>query len=518
MKYVIMLIALITFYSCSSPNSNKVQVNTQSGIIEGVYDTTNNVYKYLGVPYAKPPVGNLRWKAPQTMEPWQGVKETKKFGNSPVQINVYGDMVYRSDTISEDCLYLNVWVPKEKSDEPFPVLVYFYGGGYLAGCGSEGRYDGATMAKKGIIAITVNYRLNIFGFFSHPELSKESEYGASGNYGLIDQAFALKWVKDNITAFGGNANKITIAGESAGSISVSSHMASPLSKHLISGAIGQSGAAVNPTLAPVSKDSAEQLSIDFMKKAGYSNFTEFRKLNTRQLFDLYLKSDNFRFPTIVDGYFFTKSLPEVFSAGEQAQVPLMAGWTSAELPGMIFMQGLSYSKENFINKVKEAYPENFAEVLELYPHNTEKEIEQSATQLTSDRFIVYSTWKWLQLHNINSEQPVYRYLFSQIRPGNDDFKPIGASHASDIEYFMGNLHLNKVINYTSDDYKVANEVSEFVANFVKTGNPNGLNLPEWKTFDASIDDAWLMNIHKNSLLEKAKNDNRFYFHDGFYIK
>lgn len=510
-------LAIVLMLSCSNVKentNNNLQVKTQAGIIEGTYDTVLNVYKYLGVPYAKPPVDDLRWKAPQPIEPWQGIKETKKFGNSPVQINVYGDMVYRSDTISEDCLYLNVWVPEQKQEEPYPVLVYFYGGGYLAGCGSEGRYDGAKMAQKGIIAITVNYRLNIFGFFAHPELSNESAYGASGNYGLLDQAFALQWVKNNITAFGGNPDKITIAGESAGSISVSSHMVSPLSKNLITGAIGQSGAAIKPTLEPVHLDSAHQKGLEFMHKVGYSDFSELRKLNTKELFDLYLTTDNFRFPSVIDNYFFTETPTLTLSKGLQAKVPLMAGWTSAELPGVVFMQGMSYTKDNFIAKVKEAYPDNYSEVLALYKHETKEEVELSATQLTSDRFIVFSTWKWQQEH-LKTNQPVYRYIFSRVRPTNGPFKPIGAPHASDIEYFMGNLYLNNVINWKPEDYKVADLTSAYVANFIKTGNPNGEGLPEWKAATLENKHNYIMDINLSPGLNILDNS-RFIFHDKYY--
>lgn len=245
-----LLLSLAVVFNCillafsQSDNSMPVQTILKNGVIEGNYNVTNGISTYFRIPFAKPPVGELRWKAPVPAEKWTGVKMTKKFGPRPVQGLVFGDMNSWSDGVSEDCLYLNVWTPAKRNSKDLPVLVYFYGGGFVAGDASEPRYNGESMAKEGVVVVTVNYRLGIFGFLAHPELSAEAPYKASGNYGLLDQAFALQWVKDNIAAFGGNPNRVTIAGESAGSISVSYHMASPLAKNLIHGAIGESGAEI----------------------------------------------------------------------------------------------------------------------------------------------------------------------------------------------------------------------------------------------------------------------------------
>ena len=331
-----------------------VQTSIEHGVIEGLYNTRTELSEYFGIPFAKPPVGDLRWRAPQPLSAWQGVLNTKSFGPRPVQAIVFGDMNSRSAGLSEDCLYLNVWTPAKRNVSKLPVLVYYYGGGFVAGDGSEPRYDGASMAKKGIVVVTVNYRLNIFGFLAHPELSKEASYNASGNYGLLDQVSALEWVQKNIAAFGGDPTRVTIAGESAGSIAVSGLMASPLSKKLIAGAIGESGAGINPTLAPVPLAEAEKIGYDFAKSAGYVTLAQLRALSTKEVYDLYTESKRFGFPTVVDGYFFPKTLPQIFNASEQAQVPLLLGWNSAEIPGMAFMQGLPYTEENFVKKIKEA--------------------------------------------------------------------------------------------------------------------------------------------------------------------
>lgn len=518
-------------------NSFAVQTTIENGIIEGNYDTKSGIQTYFGVPFAKPPVGNLRWKAPQPLENWKGVKETKKFSARPMQTVVFGDMNSRSEGVSEDCLYLNVWTPAKRNTKDLPVLVYFFGGGFVAGDASEPRYDGEAMAKKGIVAVTVNYRLNIFGFFSHPELSAEAPYKASGNYGLLDQAAALKWVQKNIAAFGGDPKKVTIAGESAGSISVSAQMASPLSRGLIAGAIGESGAGINPTLAPVPLAEAEKVGAEFAKNAGYPTLAQLRKLSTREIYEIYNESKRFGFPTVIDGYFYPKTIPQVFAAKEQAQVPLLLGWNSAEIPGQAFMFGQPYKDEAYISRVKKEYPNDFEEVLKLYPHGSEKEIELSATALASDRFISYSTWKWFDLHRNNSSQPVYRYLYSKLRPGLVDQtmasglaggtvkkdgntpkapEPVGAPHACEIEYCMGNLHLVKEYAWTADDYKVSETMMNYFANFIKTGNPNGAKLPEWPAAKAGDTTPPVMILNTESKAVNAKDDARYLFLDKAY--
>lgn len=517
-------------------NSFRVQLTIENGIIEGNYDTHSGIQKYFGIPFAKPPVGDRRWKEPQPLDNWEGVKETKKFGPRPIQTDVFGDMVSRSDGVSEDCLYLNVWTPAKRNTEGLPVLVYFYGGGFVAGDASEYRYDGESMAKKGIVTVTVNYRLNVFGFLAHPDLSAESPYEASGNYGLLDQHAALKWVNKNIAAFGGDPDRVTIAGESAGSISVSMQMASPLSKILVHGAIGESGAGIKPTLPPVPLEEAEKTGLEFVEKAGYTNFSEFRALSTREVYEIYNESKRFGFPIVIDGYFLTKNLPEIFNSGEQAQIPLLLGWNSAEIPGGAFMMGKPYTKENFITAVKKEYPQKSDEVLKLYPYGSETEIEISATALASDRFIAYSTWKWFDLHRKNSDKPVYRYLYSKLRPplvdknlvsglaggtsrGDTKFKipePIGAPHACEIEYCMGNLHLIKEYAWTPEDYKVSETMQKYFANFIKTGNPNGTGLPEWPSAAPEDKNPSVMIIDVESKNANAFDEARYEFLDKAY--
>lgn len=518
-------------------NAFSVQTTVENGVIEGNYDTKTGIQTYFGVPFAKPPVGELRWKAPQPADNWKGVKLTKQFSARPMQTVVFGDMNSRSNGVSEDCLYLNVWTPAKRNTKDLPVLVYFYGGGNVAGDASEPRYDGESMAKKGVVVVTCNYRLNIFGFLTHPELTAEAPYKASGNYGMLDQAAALKWVQKNIAAFGGDPKKVTIAGESAGSIGVSCQMASPLSRNLIAGAIGESGAGINPTMAPVPLAEGEKQGAEFLLKAGIKSIKELRGMSTREIYEIYNESRRFGFPIVIDNYFLTKTLPQVFAAKEQAQVPLLVGWNSAEIPGQAFMQGQPYKEENYVARVKKEYPTDFEEVLKLYPYGSEKEIELSATALAADRFISYSTWKWFDLHRNNSSQPVYRYLYSKLRPDLVDKslasglaggtvradanapkppKAVGAPHACEIEYAMGNLPLVKEYAWTADDFKVSDTMLNYFTNFVKTGNPNGDKLPNWKAAKAGESTPPVMILDAESRTESAKDDARYLFLDKAY--
>lgn len=534
----LLMCSVVKTINAQSNNYFAVQTNIKTGTVEGNYDSKTGIQLYLGIPFAKPPIGNLRWKAPQPADSWKGVKETKKFGPRPIQAIVFGDMNSRSNGLSEDCLYLNVWTPAKRNAASLPVLVYFYGGGFVAGDGSEPRYDGESMAKKGIVTVTVNYRLNIFGFFAHPQLSAEAPYKASGNYGLLDQQLALKWVQQNIASFGGDPKRVTIAGESAGSISVSYQMASPLSKDLIAGAIGESGAGINPTLAPVTLHEAEEKGESFAKKAGYNTLAELRKLSTRELFEVYNESKLFGFPVVIDQYFLPASLPEIFAAKKQAMVPLLLGWNSAEIPGMAFMYAPPpYTRENYIKRLKTEYPVDHEEVLKLYPGDSSRQIEFAATALASDRFISYSTWKWFDLHLNNSTNAVYRYEFGKIRPAlaNQQLasglaggtvkkdantvklpEPIGAAHASEIEYCMGNLHLNTEFAWTEADYKVSETMLNYFANFIINGNPNGSKLANWPAAKKGDTRPDIMIIDAETKSEKATDDDRYRFLDKGY--
>jgi len=463
------------------------RVKIANGTLEGT--SSKGIRSFKGIPFAAPPVGDLRWKPPQPVKNWKGVRKADQFGPRAMQRSIFGDMIFRASGTSEDCLYLNVWTPAKLAKEKLPVLVYFYGGGFVAGDGSEPRYDGESMARKGIVAVTVNYRLGIFGFFAHPELTKESPHHASGNYGLLDQYAALQWVQRNIAAFGGDPRRVTIAGESAGSISVSAQMASPLSKKLFAGAIGESGSILG-TLSAMPLEEAEQSSVKFAAGLGISeapSLAALRAMSAEQLLEATAKPGVPWFRPTVDGYFFPKPPPAIFAAGEQACVPLLAGSNSEESGYRGVLGRAEPTVENYRKALERLYPGKAEEVFRLYPAANETEVMDAAQDLAGDRFIALSTWKWINTATKTCNRPTYYYLYCRPRPAmkggsGKGPRPRGAVHSAEIEYALGNLDYNKVYAWTPDDYRVSKVMQEYFANFIKTGNPNGSGLPNWPEF------------------------------------
>ncbi|KAA6439836.1 carboxylesterase family protein [Dyadobacter flavalbus] len=533
-------VQLAGFALAQSGKSNAApQVKTNNGVVEGVVEQSG-IRSFKGIPFAQPPVGELRWKEPQPVKNWQDVRKTNKFGPRAMQNPVFGDMGFRSDGMSEDCLYLNVWTPAKSANEKLPVLVYYYGGGNIAGDGSEGRYDGESMAGKGIVTLTVNYRLGVFGFLSHPELTKESPNRTTGNYGYLDQNAALHWVKQNIAAFGGDPDRITIAGESAGSIAVSALMVSPLSKGLIAGAIGESGSLLG-TLPPVTLNEAEQFGLKFAEKVGVKSLSELRAVPAEKLLEFTDKPGSGRFMATIDGYFFPKQPLEMYAAGEQAHVPLLVGWNSEEMSSRALLGNEEPTVENYTKAVQKLYGENADKILKSYAVSSGANVEQVATDLAGDRFIGYSTWKWADLQSETGGKPVFRYYYSRPRPamaakmGNAvanlaggvtksaDPKPAqtalpkGAVHSAEIEYAMGNLSKNEVYSWTEEDHKVSRDMQNYFANFIKTGNPNGSGLPNWAPL-SNGKPAQYMQIDVNSRLQTEKNGDRYLLLDELNTK
>ena len=511
------------------------RVKTKNGEIEGTGAGANGVRAFKGIPFAAPPVGDLRFATPQAVKNWTGVKETKVFGPRCMQQALFGDMNFRSNGMNEDCLYLNVWTPAKTGREKLPVLVYFFGGGFQAGDGSEPRYDGESMAAKGIVALTVNYRLGVFGFFVHADLAKDSLHHATGNWALLDQNAALRWVRDNIAAFGGDPKRVTIAGESAGSIAVSAQMASPLSKDLIAGAIGESGSILGALpatpLAPAEENGAK-----FLTAAGVADIAGLRAMPADQLLALAGKQGMPRFGPVVDGYFFPEAPKAIFAAGKQADVPLLAGWNSEEQGARGVLGRDEPTRENFEKAVNRLYGENAKAVLAEWMPASDAEVLDTAAALASARFIAYSTWKWLDIAASTGHKPVYRYYYSRPRPkmrpemgdatpglaggvirgrGNGTPPPParGAVHSAEIEYAMGNLATNKVYDWTPDDYKVSQTMQEYFANFVKTGNPNGGKLPKWPALKAG-QPAGYMHIDVQTEAETEAHRGRYTVLDG----
>lgn len=549
-KIIVSMLAFVFALGTSAHEGPRVKV--AQGVLQGVDVSGIKIFK--GVPYATPPVGNLRWKAPQPLAGWDGVRMADDFGPDPMQEPIFGDMNFGAKRMSEDCLYLNVWTPAKTMQEKLPVLVYFNGGGLMAGSGSEPRYAGFNMARRGIVSITVNYREGIFGFFSHPELSKEASYKGSGNYGYMDQATALQWLKQNVAAFGGDPDRITIVGESAGSVSVSALMVSPMAKGTFAQAIGSSGGIVgllhsevdkkgNPYLTYSQLPSLKEVEaegVKTMKKIGCRNLKELRAMPAEEL----MKKAGVRGMSrgTVDGLFFTEQPEEVYKQGRQAHVPLLIGGTSKEAGIWSALLGGAPTLETVKARITPLFGDATDEMLRLYGFKGDADLfKEPGTLLGSDMFIATSTWRWGELHRTTTNCPVYRYQYCHPRPAMKqkglvanlaggtskatDNKPtgpvdefVGASHSADIEYAMGNLSTNNVFDWNADDYAVSGIFMNFYVNFVKTGNPNGLGLPDWPTANGK-NPVPVMKIDVNTRIETDPTmDRRYQLFDQVVFK
>jgi para-nitrobenzyl esterase len=479
--------ALAVVFFLSTGTFQTAQIRTTSGMVEGTTSTDGKIQIYKGIPYAAPPEGALRWKEPQPPQPWEGLRKATEFGPRCMQGRIYDDMVFRDAGPSEDCLYLNVWAPKTKGDMKLPVMVWIYGGGFRAGATSEPRQDGEHLAQKGVVVVSMNYRLGIFGFFSHPQLTAESPHHASGNYGLLDQAAALKWVHDNIVAFGGDPNNITIFGESAGSFAVSALMASPVSKGFVHAAIGESGAFFGKTPGAKPLAESERRDAIFAEEMSMRSIRDLRAVSAPRLLDAVLKATNiYRFEPNLDGYFMPASAPEIYAKGQQAHVPLMAGWNRDEDNYHAFFGAAPVTREDYQAKIRQRYGASTAEALKLFPGETEEQIRSSAGILSATDFIAFGTWKWIEMHYQSGAAPVFRYQFDQAPPGGEGADgataAVFAYHSAEIEFVFGTLD-SKKLPWRPEDYKLSELMSAYWTNFAKNGNPNGAGLPEWPRYE-----------------------------------
>ena len=492
------------------------RVKTHSGIVEGKVNSDSTVRIFRGIPFAAPPVGDLRWRPPQPVKPWKGVRQAVEFGPRCVQGRVFGDMVFRSREMSEDCLSLTVWAPARSQAKKLPVCVWFYGGGFAAGSGDEARYDGESFAKQGILVVNVNYRVGIFGFFAHSELSKESPHHASGNYGLLDQVTGLEWVQRNIAAFGGDPRKVTIGGESAGSLSVSALMASPLSRHLFQRAIGESGAFFGQVggRGPLSLAEAEKQGAMFATSAGKS-LAELRQMPAEDLLHQAAKVNNgFGFWPIVDGYFLPSPVPFIYAEGKQSHVPLLAGWNADEIRMAVLMAKEKPNAKTFTEQLRRQFGPHADAALKVYGASTDEEALRAVGDLASDQFIVFGTWKWIDVQAA-AGNPVYRYEFDRTVPIPEamkatGMKSFGSPHASELEYVFTMLDSKKA-DWQPDDYKVAKTMNAYWANFIKTSDPNGSGLAEWPQFGKTHE---VMHLNVTCQAKPEEHRDRYEFLDS----
>lgn len=516
----IKLALLIAFHSTTAFAQSPLQVKTDTGIVEG--KTQGAVREFLGIPYAAPPAGEHRWKAPAPPAAWTGVLKATEFGKHCMQAPIFGDMVFPDPGMSEDCLTLNVWTPAKDVNAKLPVMVWIYGGGLAAGATSEPRQNGAILTERGVVVVSMNYRLGIFGFFALPELMAESGQNAAGNYGLMDQLAALRWVKRNIAAFGGDPSNVTIFGESAGSFSVSLLMASPLAKGLFQKAIGESGGDFAGKLMPfvTAKESAAKDAEYARTGLGTDSLKELREMPADKLLEATSKPDLPRrvMGIVVDGYFLPKPAREIFAAHEQNDVPLLAGWNHDE--GSF---GVVSAKPPIdAARVKELAEKEFgaktAEFFKLYPADTDQMAVRSWEDFAGDRFIAYGTWKWLEMQATTSKKPVYRFRFD-LAPPRDPKQPegMGAYHSAEIEYVFGTLDWRIPTLWRPEDRAVSELMRKYWANFARSGDPNGPGLPNWPMYKPN-GGAEVMYLNATSKAEKDPQRARYLFLESVWDK
>jgi para-nitrobenzyl esterase len=464
--------------------ADSLVVKTEDGKVHGKLINNNLVRAYQGIPYAAPPVGDLRWKAPQPAAKWRGELDATKYGHHCAQNHVFDDMIFQDsatpeDRGSEDCLTVNVYAPASaKPNAKLPVMFWIHGGGYSGGGASEPRHNGDFLPGKGVVLVTINYRLGVFGFLALPELATE-QGGSSGNYGLMDMVAALEWVKKNIASFGGDPNNVTIFGESAGSFAVSTLMAAPSAQGLFQRAIGESGGALSSgTLSMETLAVAGPKNADWVKELGVKSLAELRAMPTEKVLDEAGKKGAVRFSPVIDGKFLSESPLDIYNAGKQAHVPLLAGFNRDE--GFFFANGMTVEK--WKAAAAQRFPAKTEEFLKLYPGATDAEAARSATDFGGDSFIAYGTWKWMEIDRKTGNHDVYRYKLDLAAPPSKFHPGSFAFHSDDIEYIFGTLDTRPGAVWRDEDRKLSDQMMTYWTNFARTGDPNGPGLPTWPKY------------------------------------
>ncbi|MGB4777393.1 carboxylesterase/lipase family protein, partial [Microbacterium sp.] len=475
-------------------------VATREGPVTGVLNEDRSVEIFAGIPYAEPPVGDLRWRAPQPPEPRDAVLVTDRFSPAPVQGTTtfftralaqlvqapLEETLLNPYPVSEDSLTLNIWRSMTPDAGPLPVLVYLPGGGFATGSGALPLYDGEALASRGdVITVTINYRLGVLGFLSHPELTAESEHGASGNYGILDQLAALQWVRDNIAAFGGDPDRITLAGESAGGESVCTIGATPLAKGLVDGLIGGSGACMG-TLGDTgdgdqydTREVAEDIGRRLSEALGAASIDELRRMPVERIVEAAAAWGGHWRPSI-DGYVLDRLPSEVYAAGDQLDVPMIAGSTADEA-SLALAAPPETDVDEYRASVRDTYGDETDRFLSLYPGETEDQVLDSLLRAQTDKVMTRAMYRWASLQSQTGESAAYLYFFSHVPP-EPALEKYGAYHGAEIAYAFDNLGADSDAAYTATDYRLRDQLTNYWVNFTSTGDPNGPGLPSWPTF------------------------------------
>ena len=453
---------------------------TAQGEAEGKWIENGSQKAFLGLPYASPPVGDWRWKPPQPPVAWKGTRDATKYAGRCEQWHIWNDYLFLDSGPTEDCLYLNVYTPASagKTDK-LPVMVWIHGGGFLAGAGSEPRYTDSALVSKGVILVTINYRLNIFGFLASEDLSKEAG-GHAGNYGLMDMAAALQWVKTNIGAFGGDAGNVTLFGESAGSFAVNALMAAPGARGLFHKVIGESGAFFGRTIPMSSIAERAQRDQAWVNSLGVKNLSELRSMPAEKLIEAVQKKPAF-FAPVVDGQFLVESIPETYAAGRQAHLPAIIGWNRDERSGTLSQDMTAAKWKTFATDHYGKLSEQF---LVAFPADSDVQAIRSADDYTTAGYIAFGAWKWADAQSSTGQSPVYRYRFDRPAPPEENH-PQGkyAFHSTELEYVFGTLDDRRGAVWHPEDRALSEQMVGYWTNFARTGDPNGKGLPYWPRFD-----------------------------------
>jgi para-nitrobenzyl esterase len=496
-------VAVLSFLTCLPAVAAIHQpVKVTGGQVSGVPGKDASIVAFKGIPFAAPPVGSLRWRAPQPVAPWQGVRKAGQFSPSCMQriVQASGQWTYEFMThneVSEDCLYLNVWTPAKSAGAKLPVYVNIYGGGFNEGSAAVPVYDGEGLARKGVVTVSFNYRVGALGYLAYPELTKESSYHASGNYGELDQVAALEWVHANIASFGGDPTRVTIGGQSAGAMAVHDLIASPLAKGLFHGGVMQSGnngiggAAGGPVIALHTLAEAEAAGVRFAESRGAHSLAELRALTWQQLTAQATPSvttppaggrgASFSAAPIVDGYFLPLEEMQAVAQRKHNDVPVLAGCTLGELGAGGGMggggrQGPAATLEAYQAQARQQYGDLAEDFLKLYPAASDQEVAVVRAQATRDRALS-GMYLWAKQRNKTSRNKAFLYLWDHTLPGPNSER-LGAFHTADVPYILNTLDMSDR-PFTEADHKAAAMMSSYWANFTKNGDPNGPGLPVW---------------------------------------